>query len=178
MYNVGCSCSVIWSAVGGRDVLRCEFYFPLLFMRSGWGTIRWVDATVDWLVFYLIFISIAVLRLGLKGSVDFNSIAPCDGSEVVNCNSVVVDRYIVALICRFLSCCVHIPHTQSVEFVLNLFLRNRSPIQLISSFPPSFPRCFGDAIPARSWPCGDILHAAWQRLSLRIERRLTLPPPA
>jgi hypothetical protein len=67
------------------------------------------------------FISIAVLRLGLNGSVDseflmlfsiihgtarklkrrrnlrgpFILSLDCDGSEVVNCNSVVVDRYIV-----------------------------------------------------------------------------------
>ena len=70
---------------------------------------------------FVSFISIAVLRLSLNGSVDFDAVfnfllncrkietmskswgpftlsLDCDGSKVVNCNSVVVDRYIVSLI--------------------------------------------------------------------------------
>jgi hypothetical protein len=65
--------------------------------------------------YFTSFISIDVLRLGLNGFVDsdavfnfrklkqcrnlqepFTLFLNCDGSEVVNCNSVVVDRYIVS----------------------------------------------------------------------------------
>ncbi len=46
-------------------------------------------------LYFTSFISIAVLRLGnLRGL--FTLSLDCDGSEIVNCNSVVVDRYIVS----------------------------------------------------------------------------------
>ncbi len=99
------------------DAKLWTFYFPLLFMRSDWRT-QCVDAAVNWPLFNFIhfnrcieagFNGLWILMLfpifyctagklkrcwNLRGpfTLSFN----CDGFEVVNCNSVVVDHYIVS----------------------------------------------------------------------------------
>ncbi len=78
-------------------------------------------------LYFISFLSIAVVRLGLNGSVDSDAVfsfllhcrtieamsnlrgvftlsLDCDGSEVVNCNSVVVDRCIVSFEMTDLCC--------------------------------------------------------------------------